>query len=74
MQDAELIRSRKRRSSRAVVAGSSLIAVAMVLSAMNFTSPLVTTIGALVGFVFMLYGVHVGWLIFYEREPDGPSS
>lgn len=74
MQDAELIRSRKRRSSRAVVAGSSLITVALVLSALQVGAPLITTIGALVGFVFLLYGVHIGWLIFYEREPDGPSS
>lgn len=74
MQDADSIRRRKRRSSRAVVAGSSMIAVALILSGVDFTAPLVTTIGALVGFVLLLYGVHVGWLIFYEREPDGPSS
>jgi 1,4-dihydroxy-2-naphthoate octaprenyltransferase len=74
MQDATVIRNRKRRSSRCVVAGASLIAVALVLSVVNFTDPLVTTIGALVGFAFILYGVHLGWLVFYEREPDGPSS
>jgi hypothetical protein len=74
MHDAKAIRNRKRRSSRCVVAGGSLIAVAMVLSVLDFTDPLITTIGAIVGFAFILYGVHLGWLVFYEREPDGPSS
>jgi hypothetical protein len=22
----------------------------------------------------LMYGVHVAWLVFYERDPDGPSS
>ena len=35
---------------------------------------LVTTIVALAGMALVMYGVHVGWLVFYEREPDGPSS
>jgi hypothetical protein len=74
MQDATAIGNLKRRSSRCVVAGASLIAVAMVLSGLDFTDPLITTIGAIVGFVFILYGVHIGWLVFYEREPDGPAS
>lgn len=48
--------------------------VAMVLSGLGVGSPLATTVGALAGFVLLAYGVHVGWLVFYERDPDGPAS
>jgi hypothetical protein len=36
--------------------------------------PLATTVAAIAGFVIVMYGVHVGWLVFYDRETDGPSS
>ena len=65
---------RKRRSSRAVIAGVVEMAVAMAVSVLDIAPPLVTTIGWLIGFVLVLYGVHVGWLVFYDREPEGPSS
>jgi hypothetical protein len=34
----------------------------------------VTTAGAIIGLGLVTYGVHVAWLVFYEREPDGPPS
>ena len=50
------------------------MAVTMVLSVLDAAPPLVTTIGWLIGFVLVLYGCHLGWTVFYDREPDGPSS
>jgi hypothetical protein len=74
MQDARLIRSRKRRSNRAVLAGLSLMAVALVVSSTKLAPDLATTVAAITGFLILMYGVHLAWLMFYEREPDGPSS
>jgi Flp pilus assembly protein protease CpaA len=74
MQDARLIRSRKRRSNRAVLAGLLLIAVALVVSSTKLAPDLATTVAAIAGFLILMYGVHLAWLMFYEREPDGPSS
>ena len=47
---------------------------ALVLSAHDVGPPLTTTVGAVVGFVLLLHGVHVGWLVFYDRDDDGPAS
>jgi hypothetical protein len=74
MQDAAEIRRRKRRSDRAVVAGLSLIAVALLVSSRELAPALATTFAAIVGFGLLMYGVHVAWLMFYDREPQGPSS
>jgi Flp pilus assembly protein protease CpaA len=74
MQDARLIRSRKRRPNRAVLAGLLLMAVALVVSSTKLAPDLATTVAAIAGFLILMYGVHLGWLVFYEREPDGPSS
>ena len=74
MQDAAEIGRRKRRSNRAVLLGVVIVAVALLGSSVEVAPMLVTTIAAFVGVVLVMYGVHVGWLIFYEREPDGPSS
>ena len=74
MQDAAEIRRRKRRSDRAVVAGLSLIVVAMLVSSRDLAPALATTLAAIVGFGLLMYGVHVAWLVFYDREPQGPSS
>lgn len=74
MQDARLIRSRKRRSNRAVLAGLLLMAVALVVSSTKLAPDLATTVAAIAGFLILMYGVHLGWLVFYERELDGPSS
>lgn len=46
----------------------------MVVSVLQMAPPLLTTIGWVIGFVLVLYGVHVGWMVFYDREPEGPSS
>ncbi len=56
------------------VAGLSLIIVAMLVSSWEFAPALATTLAAIVGFGLVVYGVHVAWLVFYDREPDGPSS
>jgi Flp pilus assembly protein protease CpaA len=74
MQDATEIRGRKRRSNRAVLVGLSVIAFALMVSSWELAPPLATTIAAIAGFVIVMYGVHLGWLLFYDREPDGPSS
>jgi hypothetical protein len=74
MQGAAEIRRRKRRSNKAVVAGLSLIVVALLLSAREVAPAVATTFAAIVGFGLLMYGVHVAWLVFYERDPDGPSS
>jgi hypothetical protein len=74
MQGAAEIRRRKRRSNRAVVAGLSLIVVALLLSSREVAPAVATTLAAIVGFGLLMYGVHVAWLVFYERDPDGPSS
>ena len=74
MQDAVQIRAWKRRSTRAVVAGLSLMAIALVVSSWQIVPAITTTLAAGVGLVLLCYGVHLAWLVFYEREPDGPSS
>jgi Flp pilus assembly protein protease CpaA len=74
MQDEQLIRSRKRRSNRAVLAGLLLMAVALAVSSRELVPDLGTTVAAIAGFLIVTYGVHLTWLVFYEREPDGPSS
>jgi hypothetical protein len=74
MQGAAEIRRRKRRSDRAVVAGLSLITVALLVSSRELAPALATTLAAIAGFGILMYGVHLAWLVFYDREPDGPSS
>ena len=72
--DAAEIRGRKRRSNRSVSGGICLMAVALLASSWGLAPPVATTVAAIAGFVLLIYGVHVGWLVFYDREPDGPSS
>jgi Flp pilus assembly protein protease CpaA len=74
MQDPEEVRRRKRRSNRAVLGGLCLMAVALLVSSFELAPPLTTTVAAIAGFVLVMHGVHVGWLVFYDREPDGPAS
>ena len=69
-----MIRSRKRRSNRAVFSGLGMMAIALFVSAVRLAPTMSTTITAVIGFLVLLYGLHLGWLVFYEREPDGPSS
>jgi hypothetical protein len=51
-----------------------LMAVALVVSSWELVPDVVTTVAAIAGFLILMYGVHLAWLAFYEREPDGPSS
>jgi len=74
MQDADDIRRRKRRSSRCVLAGVALVTLALWVSGHGLAPTALTTAVAVVGFVLVSYGVHVGWVIFYDSEPDGPAS
>lgn len=74
MADATEIRRRKRRSNRSVFVGIAIMAIALVTSSLGLAPELATTVAAIAGFVSVVYGVHVGWLVFYEREPDGPAS
>jgi hypothetical protein len=74
MQDAADISRRKRRANRAVLIGVGLMAVALLVSSWELLPPIATTVAAIVGFGLVSYGVHVAWLVFYDREPDGPSS
>lgn len=74
MQDSAEIGRRKRRSNRAVLAGICLMATALLLSSADFGPRVATTGGAIGGFALLMYGVHVGWLVFYDRDPEGPAS
>jgi hypothetical protein len=74
MQDPDEIRRRKRRSTKAVLAGLSLMAVALMVSARQLLPDAATTFAAIMGFSLVMYGVHLGWLIFYEGESDGPPA
>jgi O-antigen ligase len=74
MQDAAEIRGRKRRANRAVLTGVCLMAAAMLVSSLQLAPTIATTVVAIVGFGLLSYGVHVAWLVFYDREPEGPSS
>lgn len=65
---------RKRRSSRAVVAGLALMGASLLVSFWQMLPPVASTVSCLAGFALMLWGVHVNWLVFYDREPEGPSS
>ena len=74
MQDMAEIRRRKRRANRAVLIGLCLMALAMLVSSRDLAPPIATTVAAIVGFGLVSYGVQVAWLVFYDSEPEGPSS
>jgi hypothetical protein len=50
------------------------MAAAMLVSSLQLAPTIATTVVAIVGFGLLSYGVHVAWLVFYDREPEGPSS
>lgn len=50
------------------------MALALYSSSLNLAPQLVTTAAAIAGFVLLMYGVHLGWLVFYDSDPDGPPS
>jgi len=74
MQDAELVRRRKRVCNRTVFVGLCWIAAALGASAAELVPPIATTLLAVAGLLLLMYGVHLGWLVVYERDLDGPSS
>jgi hypothetical protein len=74
MQDPGEIRRRKRRSTKAVLAGLCLIAAALLVSMLGLLPDAATTLAAITGFSLVMHGVHLGWVIFYERESDGPPA
>jgi hypothetical protein len=74
MSDADEIRGRKRRSNRSVLGGICVMSFALLASSWQLAPPLATTVAAIAGFVLMMYGLQVGWLVFYDRESDGPPS
>ena len=50
------------------------MAVALLASSADLGPAMVITVVAIAGFVLVMYGVHVGWLVFYDRESDGPPT
>lgn len=72
VDDPEVIRARKRRCTRSVLLGLATMALALLVSAARLAPDLLTTAAAIVGFSLVMYGVHAGWVIFYDRETDGP--
>jgi membrane protein YqaA with SNARE-associated domain len=69
-----VIRARKRRCTRAVLAGLVVMALALLLSGLDLAPDLLTTFAGIAGFSLVMYGVHLGWVIFYDRETDGPPA
>lgn len=51
-----------------------MMTFALLASSWQLAPPLATTVVAIAGFVLLMYGVQVGWLVFYDRESDGPPS
>lgn len=50
------------------------MAVALLVSSWELAPPMATTVVAITGCLLLMYGVHLGWLLFYDRESDGPPS
>ncbi len=73
MDEAE-IKRRKRRSNKAVLGGIVSMVMALLVHSTQLAPLLATTVVAVIGFALLMYGVHVGWLVFYDRESDGPPS
>lgn len=74
MGDAEAIREQKRRSNRAALLGLALMLSGVLGSALKIAPEVLATAVAVVGFAHLMYGVHLGWQVFYDRESDGPAS
>jgi hypothetical protein len=74
MEDPQVIRALKRRSTRAVLAGVVVMALALLVSGLQLAPDLLTTAAAIAGCSMMMYGVHLGWVIVFDRESDGPPA
>jgi hypothetical protein len=73
MADAE-IRVQKRRADRAALGGVVLMGLALLVSSLGWAPPLLTTAAAILGGGLLMYAVHLGWMMFVNRESDGPPS
>lgn len=74
MDDPAEIRRLKRRCNRSVAAGVVAMGLALLVSGAGLAPLLLTTVVAVLGFALLVYGVHVGWALVYNRESDGPPS
>jgi ferric-dicitrate binding protein FerR (iron transport regulator) len=72
--DAEIRRRQRRRADRALGIGALLMAAALLIAWLGLAPPLLTTFAAIAGFVLVSYAVHLAWLVFVNRESDGPPS
>jgi hypothetical protein len=50
------------------------MAAALLIAWLGLAPPLLTTFAAIAGFVLVSYAVHLAWLVFVNRESDGPPS
>ena len=74
MQDPSEVRRRKRRCNGAVLGGLLLMLLAGLVDSWRVAPLAATTFAGIAGFALVMYGVHLGWLVFYESESDGPPS
>ena len=71
--DAEL-RVQKQRADRAALGGVVLMGLALLVSSLGWAPPLLTTAVAILGCGLLTYAVHLAWMMFVNRESDGPPS
>ncbi len=74
MDEPADIQRLKQRCNRSVLAGVVAMGLAMLVSGAGLAPALLTTVVAVMGFALLVYGVHVGWALVYNRESDGPPS
>ena len=74
MEDPQVVGALKRRCTRAVLAGLVVMALALLVSGLQLTPDLLSTVAAVAGCSMMMYGVHLGWVIVFDRESDGPPA
>ena len=64
----------RRRADHAALAGVLLMGVALLVSSFGAAPRPLTTGAAIVGFGLLSYAVHLAWMLFVNRESDGPPS
>lgn len=68
------VQGQERRSNRSVALGLALILLGLVTDARHLTPPVLASLAAVAGFGLVMYGVHLSWQVYYDREPPGSSS
>ena len=63
-------RRRLRRWTEVVVGGLAMIGVALLLSAVEFAPDVVTTAGALVGFVAVVFGTTASFSVLLDVDTE----